>query len=378
MRVLHVISGGDTGGGKTHVLTLLSELQKRIDARLICFMEGPFATEARELGLSIEVLEQSGRQDLSVLRTMVERIRSQHIDVVHSHGARSNFLVALARPSIRVPMVTTLHSDYRLDFRGNPYKHLVYTTLNSLSLRFFDEYIVVSEELRRLLNRRGVEGKYIHSVRNYLFGRVKHVTRTEFLTRSNLAELEGVPLVGVLGRLYPVKGQEVFLRAAAAVGAHFPEVRFLLGGDGDNRPALQALAKALGLGSRAVFLGHIDNPYDFLNVLDVHVLCSHSETFPYVILEAAALKKPTVATAVGSVPELIIDGETGLLVPPGDHRRLAGAVMALLRQPEYASQLGEELNVRAQPYFNPTAMAERHLEVYRCVIDRGRRGRVVR
>lgn len=369
MRVLHVISGGDTGGGKTHVLTLVSELQKRVPARIMCFMEGPFSREARDMGLDIEVAVQHGRQDLSVIRSLVRLVREESTDIVHSHGARANFLTVLAKPRLKVPFVTTVHSDYRRDFTDSLYKRLVYTSLNSVALRFFDHYIVVSEPLRKILNQRGIADDRIHSVRNYLARPVEHQGKERFLEQHGLERLSGDPLVGALGRLHQVKGQAVLVRAASMVRERFPKVRFLLGGDGPALDDLQSLVTSLGLKDHVFFLGYITNPYDFLNALDIHVLPSLSETFPYVILEAAALGVPTVSTDVGSIAELVTPGDTGLLVPPGDPAALAAAVLELLGDPGQARQLGDRLRQAAEPYFSPPAMAQRHLEIYEQILE---------
>ncbi len=374
-RVLHMISGGDTGGGKTHVLTLVSEIQKEISAQVLCFMEGAFSEEARAMGLDVIVLRQQGRQDLSVVRSIVRHVREQGIDIVHSHGARANFLTMLSKPWLKVPCVTTVHSDYRRDFEGNLYKHLVYTSLNSISLRVFDHYIVISDELKQLLVKRGIAKDRIDSVRNYLSRRIEHMGREEFMRAHGLCFTENTPLVGVLGRLHPVKGQEDFLKAAKLVHARFPDARFLLGGDGEALGSLRALANRLDISSCVWFLGHIQNPFDFLNVLDVHVLPSRSETFPYVILEAAALGIPTVSTDVGSVSEIIRNGETGLLVSPSDITALAEAIIYLISHPDHARKMGQNLKEAASPYFQPSNMAKKHIEIYNKVLQRRSHGR---
>ncbi|MEW6242892.1 MAG: glycosyltransferase family 4 protein [Bacillota bacterium] len=374
-RVLHMISGGDIGGGKTHVLTLVSEIQKEISAQIMCFMEGSFSQEARAMGLDVIVLKQHGRQDLSVVKSIIAHVREQDVDIVHSHGARANFLTMLSKPWIKVPCVTTVHSDYRRDFEGNLYKHLVYTSLNSISLRVFDHYIVISDELKRVLVKRGIAEERIDSVRNYLSRRVEHLRRDEFMRAHGLRFAENTPLVGVLGRLHPVKGQEDFLKAASLVHARFPDAHFLLGGDGEALGSLRSLANRLNISSHVWFLGHIQNPFDFLNVLDVHVLPSRSETFPYVILEAAALGIPTVSTDVGSVSEIIRNGETGLLVSPSDVPALSEAIIYLLSHPDDARKMGQNLKEAASPYFQPSNMAKRHIEIYNKVLQRKPHGR---
>lgn len=372
MRVLHVISGGDTGGGKTHVLTLVSELRKSIPTSIMCFMEGPFSREARELGLDVRVATQRGRQDLSVVGALVRSVRASGTRIVHAHGARANFITVLAKPVLGVPLVTTVHSDYRQDFAHSRYKQLVYASLNAVALRFFDHYIVVSGPVGQLLQRRGVDPSRIHQVRNYLSRVEEPGDRQEFLRAHGMDWLERKTRIGALGRLHGVKGQDVLVRAAGLVRGRFPQAHFLLGGDGPARSGLEAQVGGLGLKEIVHFLGHIARPVDFLHALDLHVLPSRSETFPYVVLEAATLGLPTVATDVGSVSELIRHDHTGLLVPPGDAEALAAAIADLLSDPERAKRLGDNLRRVAQPFFSPRDMARRHLDIYQRILEGGK------
>lgn len=113
MKILHLISGGDVGGAKTHVLSLLEGLGKTQTVRLVCFMDGPFAQEARELGIDTVVMDCGVAASIRALARMIE---DERFEVVHCHGARANMTGAILRRTIHVPIVTTVHSDYRLDY----------------------------------------------------------------------------------------------------------------------------------------------------------------------------------------------------------------------------------------------------------------------
>ena len=137
MKVLHLISGGDTGGAKTHVFALLSALVNKIDVKMVCFSKGVFYDELSKMPVDSELIEQKGRTDMSVLERLTEII-DEGFDIVHCHGARANFIaVALKKRGIKIPFITTVHSDYLLDFDGF-YKKLLYTSLNVYSLKKFD------------------------------------------------------------------------------------------------------------------------------------------------------------------------------------------------------------------------------------------------
>ena len=118
MNVIHLISGGDTGGAKTHVLSLLQHLNESITAQLVCFRDGEFAQEARDMGIPTEIFD--GRNVVSTYRRLRRYIIEGGYEVIHCHGARANMMGALLRRGTALPVVTTVHSDYRLDYMGRP------------------------------------------------------------------------------------------------------------------------------------------------------------------------------------------------------------------------------------------------------------------
>jgi glycosyltransferase involved in cell wall biosynthesis len=164
------------------------------------------------------------------------------------------------------------------------------------------------------------------------------------------------PLVGIVGRLDHWKGQDVFLRAARHVATRSPSVRFavvggaIIGTEGSIPDDLRRLAAELGLADRVHFAGHQDDVYPWFDALDVVVHASVAEPFGLVIVEAMALGKPVVATRVAGPTEIVEDGTSGLLVPPGDPRPTAAAIMQLLEDPELAERLGEQARQRAHAF----------------------------
>jgi glycosyltransferase involved in cell wall biosynthesis len=174
---------------------------------------------------------------------------------------------------------------------------------------------------------------------------------------------ESSPIVGIVARLQRWKGQEDFLRAAATVAKSFPEVRYLvvggaiLGWEGSYPDDLRRLAVELGLGDTVHFAGHQADSAAWLDALDVSVLASRDDVFPLVLLEAMALGKPVVATASGGPAQIVIDGESGLLVPPSDPTAMAGAISIVLADSQLASRLGDGAERRAAE-FSDERMAE--------------------
>lgn len=366
MKILHLISGGDVGGAKTHVLSLVKELQKTEQVKMICFMEGVFFDEAKSMGIDITVLKQKNRFDLSVVKQIIAIIQTEGIDIIHSHGARANFITYFIAKKIKTPSVTTVHSDFMLDFKGNLYKHLIFTTLNVWALKRFDYYIAVSQDFKNMLINRRFPADKIMTVYNGLdfHEEVSFMSREEFLEKAGLKRLQDKLLVGILARLHPVKGHKVFIDAAAAALKQKNDVHFLIAGDGEEHKGLEEYAAKLGIHQNLHFLGHINDIYGFLNSIDINVLTSYSESFPYVLLEGAKLKKPTIASAVGGIPVLILDGQCGYLFKAGDADELKDKMLKLLESEEQRIQFGEALYQHARENFSLENLAKEHIKIY--------------
>ncbi len=151
--------------------------------------------------------------------------------------------------------------------------------------------------------------------------------------RFDLKLPAGVPVVGIVGRLFPEKDHATFLRAAAAISQAKPETRFLIAGEGSLREWIEGDIARLGLSEKALVLGGRKDALALIQLLDVFVLTSTTEGFPNVLLEAMAAGTPIVTTAAGGAPEVVLDGKTGFVVPCGDDQALAGRVLALLDDP---------------------------------------------
>jgi len=365
-RVLHLISGGDVGGAKTHVLTLVKELQKSIAVKIICFMEGPFAQEAREMGIDIMVLPQNRRYDLKVVDTLVGIIKDEGFTLIHSHGARANFITRFIKKKISIPCVTTIHSDFMLDFKGNLYKHIIYTNLNIFALKKFDYFIAVSKSFKDMLVGRGFPENRIFTVYNGMDFQeaVSYKTKDEFLNERGLTHLRDKKLIGILARLHPVKGHEIFIRAAADVLADNKDIHFLITGDPGEMPSLDSQIEQLGINENVHFIGFVDNQYDFLNAIDINVLTSYSESFPYVLLEGARLEKPTIASAVGGIPTLIDDGVNGYLFQAGDDKELSRKLKTMILDEDMSKSMGKALYKKASENFSLKNLAMDHINIY--------------
>lgn len=370
MKVLHLISGGDTGGAKTHIINLLCGLKDKVEVKLVCFIDGPFAEDLKKHGIDVEVIEQRSRFDFSVVNKLKDLIESENYEIVHSHGARANLISYFLKKKVKAKFITTVHSDYLLDFKDNFYKNIVFTNLNKFALKRFDNYIAVSDSFKDMLVSRGFDKDKIFTIYNGIFLQDRAIKDKEnYLKEKNIAYKDKF-IVGILARLDKVKDHETFLRAAREVIDKDKSVIFLIAGDGQDKEHLLSLRKELALEDNVYFLGNETHPYDFLNAIDINVLCSLSESFPYVIMEGGSLKKATIASKVGGIPKIILDGETGKLFEKQDYKVLAAHILDLKNNDDERKKLGQNLYSRIIDNFTHIKMAEKHVYIYKKIVSK--------
>lgn len=331
-------------------------------------MKDTFYHEAIELGINIEVYEQKSRNDMSVVNRLAEEIEAEGYDIVHCHGARANFIAMFLKRKIKKPMLTTIHSDYKLDFSDSSYKKLLYTPLNILALRAFDYYIAISDSFKEMLLERGFdEEKIFVSYNGIDMEKTNSLTREEFLAKYNIENRYSL-IVGIVARLHQIKNHETFILAANKVIDKKKDSLFLIAGEGNEEENLRELVKNLGLEDNIKFLGHINDTSSFYNAIDINTLTSLSESFPYVILEGAARKKPIISTDVGGVNRLIKNDYNGYIVDIKNVSALSRKILELADDREKLTRLGENLYEDVKNNYSSDAMAERHLEIYNEVL----------
>ncbi len=374
MKVLHLISGGDTGGAKTHVISLVKALQEYLDVKIICFIKDTFYYDGKKANINIEVFEQKKRYDMSIVSKLKEKINDDKYDIVHCHGARANFIGALLKDKVNIPFITTIHSDYKLDFKDNFYKRIIYTNINTIALKKFDYYIAISNNFKKMLIDRGFDGEKIFTVYNGIDmdNDILFMPKDEFLRKYNINS-EGKTIVGIMGRLDLVKDHETFIRVANLVLQHRKDVLFLIAGTGNDEERLKTMVNELGIEEYVHFLGFIQDKYSFFNAIDINVLTSLSESFPYVILEGARLKKTVISTKVGGIGDLVDDGFNGYLVEVGDIEALAEYILLFLKNKDKIEIMGENLYKTVKEKFSSKKMAQDHLYVYEKIIGTRRK-----
>lgn len=369
MKVIHLIGGGDEGGAKSHVLQLIKELGKHIDVTLVSYRKGKFHDDAVAMGIDARIVR-TGNIILDIRKTL-KLVKSGNYDIIHSHGAKANMMASIIKRITGIPVVTTVHSDYHLDYMHSILKKYTFGIINMIALRRIDYHISVSGNLKEILKDSGFDPQHLYSVNNGISfsNEIPVCTRKEFFRRFNVPFPEDCVLIGIMARLHPVKDHETFLRAAAEVVKVNPDARFLIAGPGDElMDHLIQFTKKLGLEEYVYFTGMVEKPYDFFQIIDINVLTSISEGFPYVVLEGARFSKVFVSTRVGGLSELVKSGVNGYLVEPKDWKTLGEHLTELSVDKNKREQMGEKLREMAEARFSLRSMCESQLSIYRAIL----------
>ncbi len=358
IRVMRVISRMNVGGPARHVVLLNTGLDRLgYDCLLVTGSEGASEGSLRDLAISsqlrLEVIPELGREisprsDFTTLVTLYRLMRRERPHIVHTHTAKAGLVGRIAARLAGVPIV--LHTFHGHVFHGyfSSRKTRLFLFIERLGARLSTRIITISPRLREEIARYGVaESDRIAVVPLGLeLDEFAAQPRATGDFRRSIDIPQDAKLVGAVGRLAPIKNIPLLLEAAVLAGQQEPEMCVVLVGDGELRPELVALVEVLGLTDAVIFAGWRRDLASVYSDLDAVVISSDNEGTPASLIEAMAAGCPVVATRVGGVPDLIADGETGRLVPPGDPVALAEALLALFREPRRTVSMAEQARRR--------------------------------
>jgi len=351
IRVVELLATGTSGGAQEHVYNLVTRLDReRYEVSVLALSGGPGVRRLERTGVPVCVLDDMS--DDEAIAAVAAHLAAVDADVVHNHMYRAEVIGTQAAWSLasagrpRPLVVGTVHSSR---IRSDDDRDL----LRRLTPRM-DHLIAVSRAIVRKLEDEGRVGAPISLIYNGVdlarYGEPAALGGPAAQTggspglRHELGIPAGDPIVGVVARLEPEKGHPTLLEAWPSVLAAVPDAHLLVVGEGSQHELLEVQAAAMGIldGARSsvIFTGRRDDVPAVTAALDVAVLPSYREAQGLSILEAMALSRPVVASAVGGIPEMIDDSRTGLLVPPRDPLALAAAIVRLLRDPAEAARIG--------------------------------------
>ncbi|UCD63463.1 MAG: glycosyltransferase family 4 protein [Candidatus Zixiibacteriota bacterium] len=368
IKVCHIISGDLWAGAEIQAYILLRTLSAEPDLCLstVVLNEGTLAEKLRESGIEVTVVDESRNGFFRILSAVANHLKGRQIDIIHSHRRKENVLAGLLKgKGISRHLVQTVHGS-REPFMGiKRVKEAVYAVINMHYTRgSFDRVLPVSYDIERTLAGK-VERSQLRTVHNSVDLNELRTSRSAAEVRKEFGMAEDRPILGTAGRMVPIKGFDVFLKAAAVIHGQRPDVNFLLAGDGPLMTQLKRMAESMNIHRQVRFPGFRDDLPDIINALDLFVVSSHHEGIPTVVLEAMALGRPVVATNVGGMPEIIEHETSGLLVSPGDSEGLARACLRIMDDSALREKLAAAARQRVTEEFSATQQAGRVAEVYR-------------
>jgi glycosyltransferase involved in cell wall biosynthesis len=363
MRIVHLTASAFFGGPERQMLGLATALPAGHSTTFLSFSEAgrcrPFLAAARAGGFDAAELAHDTPDFRAAVREVSAFLRGNFADVLVTHGYKSNLLGRPAARQAGLPIVSVARG-----WTGESLKVRCYEALDRFHLRFVDRVVCVSENQAEKVRRAGVATDRLRVIRNA--ARFRAATEPQSHDRDRLRALAGGagPTVVAAGRLSPEKGFGVLVDAAVAVRRAVPQVRFLLFGDGAERAPLEHRIAATGLADIFRMAGFRSDLDALLPCADVVALPSFTEGLPNVALEAGAAGVPVVASDVGGVPEVVADGQTGYLVPPGDPAALAARITDLLQRPDWARAFGATARRRMHEQFSFAGQARAYAELF--------------
>lgn len=352
-RALEVL-GPSAGGIRRHVAVLADGLERRGWAVTVAGPAG--VLDGLRPGL-VPVPVTLGTGAIAAVRTLRPMVREA--DVVHAHGLTAGWVAWAAGAGPK--LVVTVHNLVLDQAAGRAAPVLRH--LEARLPKRARETIVISPAMQGRFDG-AVDPARLHLVPPV--GPTPTVSRTPEAVRTELGLDLDAPLVVLVGRLHP---QKDIATLVAAAGLLDPEVQVVVVGEGPQRPELDALIRAGGLEGRVHLVGARPEAADYQAAADVVVMCSIWEGFGLVVAEALHLGRPVVATAVGPVPSMVVDGVTGRLVAPSAPAALASAITDLLADPARAAELGRAGAKLVAPHFDTDALVRRVEEVYELVTE---------
>jgi glycosyltransferase involved in cell wall biosynthesis len=362
VKILHIISSGGMYGAEAVILNMSRTLNAGSHSSLL----GVFSNSANpnlqlheaaaKEGIESHLIPCNGQVDRTVIASIRDLAARTNADIVHAHGYKADIYTYFALRGSSVALVSTCHTWYDNDLFVS-----LYGMADRLVLRRFAAVVAVSDEVKQRLLKAGVHEDKIHLVQNGID--LRPFDNATLSLRKNLSS-DHPTIVGLVGRLANEKGVDIFLRAAARVLAALPSTKFVVVGEGPDRDKLESLIDELKIRENVTMLGRRDDMPAVYASFEIMVSASRQEGLPIAILEGMASRCPLIATNVGAVPTVVLDGSTGVLLPPENTEALASEIVKLLQDPARRVSLGAAARKLVAEKFSSERMTADYLRVY--------------
>ncbi len=361
VNVLHLIQGLDIGGLEIMVINLLERLDRARYRPAVCCFDtlGSLAPQLSEKGIEVHLLKRNPGVDLFYIVRLARFLRKTNTQILHLHNPTAFFYGALAGKLAGIPHI--IYTEHGRDFSSSRKVKFA----NRMLSRLVDKIVTVAKFGKcYLVEEEGVSEGRITTIHNGIDGMRFGLVPDKPELRSSLGLKEDQVVIGIVARLDPIKNHAVLLKAMQQVAASKPNAILLVIGDGPLRGDLESQSKVLGLESNVRFLGARQDVPDLLHLLDLFVLCSHSEGLSLTLIEACAAAKPIIATDVGGNSEVVEHGVNGLIVPSDQPEALAKAMMDLLDDPDEARCMGKLGRQKFEQEFTVDGMVQAYEALY--------------
>lgn len=366
MKLLHMMGGGDVGGAKTHIMSLTKALMEHNEVCLVSFREGDFPQEAMAAGIPVEIIKYWN--PIRARKALLKLIHKFQPDIIHCHGSRANMMGALVRKASGIPVITTVHSDYRLDYLGSPIRQCLFGTTNAIALRYMDFYQPVADQMLTTLVERGFDPMRMFRIYNGMdfAPRTEAFDRIAYFQKNwNFSVTKEDVICCMAARLTAVKDIGTAIKAFVKAREKCPNLKLAIAGEGEERAPLEKLTRELHAEDAVLFAGWVSNVADFFAACDINLLSSLSEGFPYSVLEGVREGCVTISTDVGGLSELIEPDENGFIFNPGDADKLAEYIVTLTKDNALRQTFAKRLYEKACDTFSLQNMCAVQEENYR-------------
>jgi glycosyltransferase involved in cell wall biosynthesis len=364
MNIVHLTASTFHGGPERQMLGLACGMREYAKSTFISFPEKgrcrSFLSAVRQEGFESLALQNDSPWFRRCIKEIAGVLKQHHASVLLCHGYKANILGRPAARRAGLPAIAVSRG-----WTGENWRVRLYERWDRFHLRYMDHVVAVSDAQAAKVRKAGVPNERLRVIHNaidperFVDPDERYRTKLERFFRTPRSHI-----IATAGRLSPEKGFDVFLNAAARVLETQPDVGFVIFGHGGLKQLLQQQIAMLGVGNSVVLAGFRNDLDRFIPQLDLFVLPSHTEGLPNVVLEACAAGVPVVATEVGGTPEVIEDGVSGFLVPPGDADTLANRILEALESEERMREIGFNGRQRVLEEFTFTAQVEGYLNLF--------------
>ena len=376
-KILRIVTNStkEPGGAANHVYYLATKIDPKKYLTTVACGEGQdLISKLKQARIEVKVIPTMirkpsfGHDFLTVLH-LYRIIRNDSFDIIATHGSKAGFLGRVAAFLARAPIIVFTAHGFIFNESINRLKKRLFIWMEWLGSKLTHRIITVSNYDREsaVLNRVSAEDKF-RTIYNGID--IDDFNEKEGnYTKEALGLNDNSLVIGSVANFFPNKGLHYLIKGMSELVKRHPNLVLLLVGDGPLRNGLIAETKKLNLTDKVFFLGHVDNIPQVLKLFDIFVLPSLKEGFPWAILEAMAAEKAIVATEVGGVPEMIVDGKSGVLIKPGDIDALVIEIHDLLANPQLRDELGENAQKRVIREFTLKRMIQETEAFYQELIQ---------